>query len=84
MKPASTSATGSINVIADSGCPWTATKTDSWITITSGSNGTANGTVGYSIAANASANPRIGIITIAGQPFTVTQFGAGRRRSAGR
>jgi hypothetical protein len=83
-RPASTAATGSINVIADNGCSWTATTSDSFITVTSGGSGTANGTVSYSIAANASANPRTGTITIAGQPFMVTQLGTGRRRSVGR
>jgi hypothetical protein len=84
IRPAATAATGSISVLADNGCPWTATTSDSFITVTAGGSGTANGTVSYSITANASANPRIGTITIAGQPFTVMQSGAGRRRAAGR
>jgi hypothetical protein len=84
IRPAFAAATGNISVLADNACPWTATSNDSFITVTSGGSGTANGTVSYSITANASANPRIGTITIAGQPFTVTQLGAVRRRAAGR
>src|SRR4029078_6805485 len=41
-------------------------------TVTSGATGTANGTVGYSVAANTGA-ARSGTLTIAGQPFTVSQ-----------
>jgi hypothetical protein len=84
IRPLSAAATGSISVIADGGCPWTATTSDPFITVTSGGSGTANGTVSYSIAANASANPRTGTITIAGQPFTVNQLGAAKRRSVWR
>jgi hypothetical protein len=84
IRPAATATTGSINVIADPGCAWTATTSDSFITVTSGASGNANGTVSYAIAANAGATTRTGTITIAGQPFTVTQLGAARRRAAGR
>jgi hypothetical protein len=84
IRPASTATTGRISVIADNGCAWTAASADSFITVTSGASGTANGTVSYAISANANANTRTGTITIAGQPFTVTQLGAARRRAAGR
>jgi hypothetical protein len=66
---------GSVSVTAQSGCPWTATSNDSWITITSGSSGTGNGTVNYSVSANAETSQRTGTITIAGETFTVTQEG---------
>jgi hypothetical protein len=56
IRPAAVAATGSISVIADPGCAWTATTTDSFITVTSGASGTANGTLSYAIAANANAN----------------------------
>jgi len=48
-----------------------------FITVTSGSSGSGNGTVGYSVAANAGSTSRSGTITIAGQTFTVTQAGTG-------
>ncbi|HJW87015.1 MAG TPA: BACON domain-containing carbohydrate-binding protein [Candidatus Brocadiaceae bacterium] len=46
-----------------------------WITVTSGSSGTGNGTVVYSVSANTGTSPRTGTMTIAGQTFTVTQDG---------
>jgi hypothetical protein len=77
-------ATGSISVLADSGCSWTASSSDSWIHITSGTNGTGDGAVNYTMTANPTSTPRTAILTIAGQPFTVTQESLVRRRSAGR
>jgi len=66
--------TGSVDVTTQSGCTWTATSNDSWIAITSGSSGTGNGTVNYSVSTN-TGSQRTGTITIAGQTFTVTQEG---------
>ena len=67
--------TGTVSVAAGTGCAWTAGSAASWITVTSGASGSGNGTVGYSIAANTSISSRTGIVTIAGQAFTVTQGG---------
>lgn len=64
--------TGSVTVTAGAGCPWTAVSNAAWITVNSGSSGSGNGTVGYSVAFNPGAQ-RTGTITIAGQVFTVTQ-----------
>jgi len=61
------------SVTASSGCAWTSVSNVSWITITSGGNMTGGGTVSYSVAANSSANPRMGTLTVAGQTVTVTQ-----------
>jgi len=68
---------GTVSVITSNGCAWTATNNDSFITITSGSSGSGNGTVHFTVAANASTNALIGTMTIAGNTFTVTQVGAG-------
>ena len=57
-------------------CPWTATSNASWITITSGSSGSGNGMVGFSVAANTVPTQRVGTITIADQTMTVTQAAA--------
>jgi subtilisin family serine protease len=65
--------TGSVDVTGITGCTWTASSNDSWITISSGGSGTGNGSVGYSVNANSSASARSGTLTIAGQTFTVTQ-----------
>lgn len=72
----STGGTGTIALTSITGCSWTATTTDSWITITSGSSGTGSGSVGYSVAQNTGGATRTGTITAGGQTFTVTQAGA--------
>jgi hypothetical protein len=66
---------GNVNVVADSGCGWTAVSNATWLTITSGSSGSGNGTVFYSVAANINKKSRTGTMTIAGRTFTVTQSG---------
>jgi Putative binding domain, N-terminal/Viral BACON domain len=63
---------GMVNVTAGSGCTWTASSSAPWITITSGSSGTGNGSVMFSVAANLLGS-RSGTLTIAGQVFTITQ-----------
>ncbi|HVQ37626.1 MAG TPA: M36 family metallopeptidase, partial [Pyrinomonadaceae bacterium] len=68
--------TGSVTVTAGAGCAWTAVSNATFITVTSGSSGSGNGTVNYSVAANSGAS-RNGTMTIAGQTFTVTQAAAG-------
>lgn len=68
---------GSTTVIAPSGCAWTsANNTPTWLTITGGATGTGNGTVTFTAFSNPTALPRSGILTIAGQTFTVNQEGA--------
>jgi len=56
-------------------CTWNATEGVDWISIISGSSGSGNGTVSYSISANTSSNPRSASITVAGMSHTVTQEG---------
>lgn len=65
--------TGSIAVTIPDGYSWMARSDAGWVTITAGDAGTGNGTVSYSVAANASGAPRTGNLTIAGQLFKVTQ-----------
>ena len=68
--------TGTIGVGASaSACTWGAVSNSSWLTVTSGANGTGSGTVGYTVAANPDTATRIGTLTIAGLTFTVTQTG---------
>jgi len=68
---------GSVGVTVGAGCAWTATSNDpTWLSITSGSSGSGNGSVGYSVAANGTATPRTGTLTVAGQTFTVSQAAA--------
>lgn len=60
-------------VTAGSGCSWTAASNVSWITVSPGSSGSGNGTVSYTVAANASTTSRSGTLTVAGRTVTVTQ-----------
>lgn len=61
-----------INVTSQAGCGWTATTTDTWITITTGESGIGPGTVTYTVANNTGA-ARVGTINVGGQTFTVNQ-----------
>lgn len=74
LLPAAASTTGTLTVTSARGCTWTAAPTSDsgWITITSGSSGTGNGQVSYSIAAN-SESARIGLISVGGQLISITQ-----------
>jgi bacillolysin len=62
---------GTVGVATGAGCPWTAVSNMAWITVTGGSSGLGDGTVSYTVAANA--GPRTGTMTIGGQTFTVNQ-----------
>ena len=66
---------GTVPIFGTAGCAWTAASNAPWLTIASGSSGSANGSVSFSAAANSSVNSRTGTLTIAGQTFTVTQAG---------
>jgi hypothetical protein len=75
LQHAADSAGGSVTVnVTASGvaCPWTATSSAQWISVTEGASGAGNGTVRLTIAAN-TGPARIGAVTIAGQTFTVQQ-----------
>jgi sugar lactone lactonase YvrE len=67
--------TGSVGVIASSWCPWTASSSLTWVTLTSGASGQGNGSVAYRVAAN-TGSLQSGTLTIAGQAFAVEQAGA--------
>jgi uncharacterized repeat protein (TIGR01451 family) len=65
---------GTVNVTpSDPACVWFASTSSSFISITSGSNGTGNGTVQYSVGFNGGSTIRNDTITIAGQTFRVYQ-----------
>ena len=73
------SSSGSVAVTTGTGCTWnaaSATGNSDWITVTSGSIGSGNGTVNYSVSANANIASRTGTITVAGKTYTVTQSGS--------
>jgi hypothetical protein len=64
-----------VAVSTQSTCRWSATSNTSWLTVTSGTSGTGNGTVGFTAAAN-TGSARTGTLTIAGNTFTVSQAAA--------
>ena len=65
-------AKNSVGITAGAGCSWSASSGVPWITITSGGNGSGNGTVAYTV--DASSGPaRSGVLTIGGQTFAVSQ-----------
>ena len=63
--------TGTITVSTGGGCPWTATTSQSWISVSG--TGTAAGSVSYTVSRNAGATQRTGTISIGTQSFTITQ-----------
>ena len=80
ISPASASfnqnnATGSFDVTAPAHCQWSATSNSAWLGITSGSPGTGNGKVAYSVDRNRDLNARSGTITVGERAFTVNQSG---------
>ena len=70
-------AEASLNVSAPATANWTATTTDTWITIENGS-GTGNGTVNFTVRDNPDERFRVGKITIAHRDFIVRQEGFGQ------
>jgi sugar lactone lactonase YvrE len=68
---------GSVAVVAGTGCSWTAASQANWITISAGSSGSGNGTVNYQVAANTGPAERTGTVTVGGATHTVRQAGSG-------
>jgi YD repeat-containing protein len=66
--------TGTITVITQAGCNWTAQPGASWITITSGTSGSGSGAVAYSVSTNNDV-ARTGALAIGDQTLTVNQAG---------
>jgi hypothetical protein len=60
-------------VSAATGCAWTASSNVPWITLTSGTAGSGNGTVAVTVVANTSGAARTGTLTVAGQTVTINQ-----------
>jgi hypothetical protein len=73
MQPPFAGANGSATVTTSNGCAWTAASNTSWITVTSGAEGTASGQVNFTVAPSMAASQRIGTLTIAGRSLVVTQ-----------
>jgi uncharacterized protein (TIGR03437 family) len=65
--------TGQVRVTSRNDCGWTAASNAPWITLLSGSSGTGDGVVSYTVAASPDGRSRTGTITVAGQTVTITQ-----------
>ncbi len=70
---------GSVSVATSPGCQWTAASTASWLSITSGANGSGNGVATYLAAPNASSSPRTGSLVVAGYTSNLTESGVNSR-----
>ena len=71
-----TSTIRTLSITTGTQCSWTATTTDSWITITNAGSGSGTSAVTFSVTANASGGPaRVGTLTVGGQTVNVTQDG---------
>ncbi len=70
---------GGIKVVAPSGCPWTATPSQSFITISGNPSGNGNGSVSYTVGGNGSStNSQSGTIAIAdGLAYVINEQPAG-------
>jgi hypothetical protein len=67
-------ASGAVSVTAGGSCAWSATSSNpEWLAVTGAPTGTGTGQVTFSAAANATGADRTATITIAGQPFVLTQ-----------
>jgi hypothetical protein len=66
---------GTFSLVAAERCAWTARSNAAWITVTSGQQGTGNGTVSYAVERNRDAATRAGTITAADQTFSITESG---------
>jgi hypothetical protein len=65
--------TNSFLVAVINPCPWTATPSDTWLSILSGGSGVGTGVVNYAASANANSGGRTGTITVADQTLTISQ-----------
>ncbi len=67
--------TGALTVTSAAGCSWTAAVTGGWVSITSGTTGSGNGSVAYSVGSNSATDARSATITVGGQAHTISQAG---------
>jgi len=63
--------TGNVSVNTASGCAWSATSSESWLTVVSGSSGTGAGVVAFRVAPNTTGHARAASLSIGGHTLTV-------------
>jgi len=66
---------GSVTVNAAGPCGWTATSDAPWLTIASGSSGTGEGVVSFSVARNFGVGERRAVLLVAGRSIDIVQTG---------
>jgi hypothetical protein len=65
---------GNVSLTTAADCNWAARSNAGWITVSEGSaNGLGSANLQFTVAANPSTSSRVGILTITGQTYTVTQ-----------
>jgi hypothetical protein len=64
---------GSATIMTGAGCAWSVANPNTWITLTSATNGSGNEPLAYEVRENFTASPRQGTITVGGQTLTITQ-----------
>lgn len=69
------SGSGSFTIAAGAECAWSATSDSPWVVITSGAQGSGDGTVAYTVGANAQVPGRDALISVADRTFEVRQAG---------
>ena len=67
--------TGTVSVGAAGPCAWTAASSASWLTITSGTQGSGNGAVSFAVARNLETTERRASLTVAGRTIDIVQAG---------
>jgi hypothetical protein len=67
--------TGTVTVGTASGCTWTASTSQSWISVAG--SGTASGSASYTVQSNTTGSSRTGAISIGTQVFTILQSSGG-------
>jgi hypothetical protein len=72
---ADTGGTGTVTVSAAAGCTWTASTSQAWISLPATRTGSGDGSVTYVVAGQTAAEARSGVVSVEGQPHTVTQRG---------
>lgn len=68
-------ASGTLSVASPSYCQWSAVSTATWLTVTSGSPGAGNGSIGYAVSENNDPSTRAARIVVNEKSFVVTQSG---------
>lgn len=71
----SAGSSGSVDVSTAAECTWSAASNAPWVIITAGAQGSGNGTIEYSVAANGDIPGRDALITVADRTLAIRQAG---------